>query len=346
MVPHVRIKLQDVAGLAGVSEATVSRVINAKPGVAEHTRTKVLSVLAELGYAPPALHPPRAGSIGLIVPELDNPIFPKFVQAIEARLLSRGYVCVLCCATRVGATEHDYVDNLLGHGVAGVIVISGRHAEAEGDHGLYERLHRRRLPLVVVNGTIEGSGIASVSSDDRGATVAAYEHLAALGHERIGFVTGPSIYVPVQRKLAGFRDAAVRAGVDPGDIDERIAESMFTLEGGAAGTRRLLAVGVTGIVAASDMMALGAISAARDSGARVPDDVSVIGYDDTDLMRFTDPPLTTVRQPVERIAEHIATELLAQIGGRTAEPTEALFPGELIARSSTARCGTVMPVGR
>jgi len=342
----VRIKLQDVAGLAGVSEATVSRVINGKSGVAAGTRSKVLAVLAELGYAPPALHPPRAGSIGLIVPQLDNPIFPRFVQAIEARLLSSGYVCVLCCATSVGASEDDYVDSLLGRGVAGVIVISGRHADAQGDHSVYSHLDARGIPLVIVNGAIEGSGIAAVSSDDRAATVAAYEHLSALGHERIGFVTGPSIYVPVQRKLEGFREAAARAGVDAADVDERIAESMFTLEGGAAGTGRLLAIGVTGIVAASDMMALGAIRAVRDSGARVPEDVSVIGYDDTDLMRFTDPPLTTVRQPVDQIAEHVATELLAQIGGRAAEPTEALFLGELIARSSTARCSTVVTVGR
>lgn len=346
MVRPVRIKLQDVAALAGVSEATVSRVINGKSGVAERTRTKVLAVLAELGYSPAALQPARAGSIGLIVPELNNPIFPKFVQAIEARLLSSGYVCVLCCATRVGATEDDYVDSLLGRGVAGVIVVSGRHADTQGDHSVYARLQQQGTPLVIVNGAIERSGIAAVSTDDRAAAVSAYEHLQALGHERIGFVTGPSIYVPVQRKLAGFRAAAERAGVRPVEVEERIAESMFTLEGGAAGTRRLLDAGVTGIVAASDMMALGAIGAARDRGLAVPDDVSVIGYDDTDLMRFTDPPLTTIRQPVGPIAEHVATEMLAQIGGAAPETAEALFPGELIARSSTARCGTVVGVGR
>lgn len=342
----MRIKLQDVAALAGVSEATVSRVVNGKAGVAESTRSKVLAVLAELGYAPPALHPPRAGAIGLIVPELDNPIFPRFVQAIEARLLTSGYVCVLCCATRVGASEDDYVDSLLGRGVAGVIVISGRHADTQGDHSVYDRLRDSDIPLVVVNGAIEGSGIAAVSTDDRDATVTAYEHLLELGHERIGFVTGPSMYVPVQRKLDGFRSAAAAAGVSTDETEQRIAESTFTLEGGAAGTRRLLDVGVTAIIAASDMMALGAIRAVREHGLEVPDDVSVVGYDDTDLMRFTDPPLTTIRQPVEHLADHIATEILGQIGGRPPDAHETLFRGELIARSTTARCCTVVGSGR
>ena len=216
----------------------------------------------------------------------------------------------------------------------------------QGDHSVYARLQEREMPLVIVNGAIEGSGIAAVSTDDRDATVTAYEYLRDLGHERIGFVTGPSIYVPVQRKLDGFRSAAAAAGVGADETEHRIAESTFTLEGGAAGTRRLLDRDVTGIIAASDMMALGAIRAVRERGLEVPGDVSVVGYDDTDLMRFTDPPLTTIRQPVEQIADHIATEILAQIGGRAPDVHETLFAGELIARSSAARCSTVVVRGR
>jgi LacI family transcriptional regulator, repressor for deo operon, udp, cdd, tsx, nupC, and nupG len=342
----MRIRLQDVASLAGVSESTVSRVMNGKAGVGDRTRTSVLRILAELGYAPAALHPtPRAGLIGLIVPELDNPIFPTFVQAIEARLLAKGYVCVLCCASRAGATEDDYVETLLGRGVAGVIVVSGRHADVRGDHSVYTTLGQRGIPLVLINGALPGSGIPAVSTDDRGAAVMAYEHLRALGHERIGMVTGPSCYTPVIRKIEGFRRAAIGAGTDPGDVDELIAESMFTLEGGHAGAERLIANGVTGIVAASDMMALGAIRAAREHDLTVPGDVSIVGYDDTDLMRFTDPPLTTIRQPVSRIAEHASSVLLAQIEGQPADRHETLFPGELIARSTTARCSTFARLG-
>jgi LacI family transcriptional regulator, repressor for deo operon, udp, cdd, tsx, nupC, and nupG len=341
----MRIRLQDVAALAGVSEATVSRVMNGKEGVRGSTRDRVLRVLAELGYAPEALRTgPHAGVIGLIVPELDNPIFPKFVQSVEARLLSSGYLCVLCCATRVGATEDDYLESLIERRVAGVIVISGRHADVRADHSIYDEITGRGIGLVTINGAMapDDTGtphVPSVSTDDHAATVTAYRHLSELGHERIGLLIGPTCYTPVQRKLAGFVDAARADGVD-GDLDDRIIETIFTLDGGFAGTQRLLDNGITGIVAASDMMALGAIRAARQRGLGVPADVSVVGYDDTELMRFTDPPLTTVHQPVTRIVDHAVDVLFAQIQGQPFDRAERLLPGELIVRGTTAPAPT------
>ena len=333
----MRIRLQDVSALAGVSDATVSRVMNGKGGVSDATRERVVQVLAELGYAPDALHPsPRRGVVGLIVPELTNPIFPKFVQAVEARLLSSGYLCVLCCATRVGVTEDDYLESLVGRRVAGIIVVSGRHADTRADQGIYDEITRRGIRLVTVNGSLDSSVVPSVSTDDFAATVTAYRHLRELGHERIGLVTGPTCYSPVLRKLAGFRAAAAEAGVEP-DVDDRVAETIFTLDGGFTGALRLLDAGVTGIVAASDMMALGAIRAARSRGARVPDDVSVVGFDDTELMAFTDPPLTTLHQPVTRIVDHAVNMLLAQIDGQPCDVTERLLPAELIVRGTTSR---------
>ena len=335
----MRIKLQDVAALAGVSEATVSRVMNGKEGVSPRTKANVVRVLAELGYEPAALRTsPRAGSIGLLVPELDNPVFPAIAQSVEARLLDRGYVSILCCASRVGASEDDYVETLLGRGVAGMIIVSGRHADVGGDHRLYDDLVEQKVPLVFINGHVAGLPVPSVSTDDRSAAKAAYEHLRALGHERIGLLIGPVCYEPVLRKVAGFRAAATAAGHTELETNDLIAESMFTVEGGYSGAQKLLADGATAIVAASDMMALGAIRAARERGLHVPHDVSVVGYDDTDLMRFTDPPLTTIRQPVAQIAEHATEALLAQIGGEPFEQREYLIEGELIYRSSTARC--------
>lgn len=341
----MRIRLQDVAALAGVSEATVSRVMNGKEGVRGSTRDKVLRVLAELGYVPEALRTgPHAGVIGLIVPELDNPIFPKFVQSVEARLLSSGYLCVLCCATRVGATEDDYLESLIERRVAGVIVISGRHADVRADHSIYDEITSRGIGLVTINGAMapDATGappVSSVSTDDHAATVTAYRHLSELGHERIGLLIGPTCYTPVQRKLAGFVDAAGADGVD-GDLDDRIIETIFTLDGGFTGAQRLLDNGITGIVAASDMMALGAIRAARQRGLDVPADVSVVGYDDTELMRFTDPPLTTVHQPVTRIVDHAVDVLFAQIQGQPFDRAERLLPGELIVRGTTGPAPT------
>ncbi len=264
-VAVMRIRLRDVSALAGVSEATVSRVINGKDGVSDTTRDRVIRVLAELGYTPRALHhAPQAGVIGLVVPELDNPIFPKFVQAVEARLLTSGYLCLLCCASRVGATEDDYLDSLVDRRVSGVIVVSGRHADIRADHTIYDEITGRGIALVCINGSMEGSGVASVSTNDHAATVVAYRHLRSLGHDRIGLLIGPRCYTPVVRKVEGFRDAASEAGVT--DIDDLIAETIFSLDGGFSGALRLLDAGVTGIVAASDMMALGAIRAARERG--------------------------------------------------------------------------------
>jgi len=331
----VRIRLQDVAALAGVSESTVSRVMNAKSGVSERTRGRVLAVLAEMGYAPPALHPPQLGSVGVIVPELDNPIFPKYVQTIEARLLASGYICVLGCATRVGAGEDDYLDLMTDRRVSGVIVVSGRHADVRADHSIYQRVVDLGIALVTVNGAIPGAGIAAVSADDRAATTAAYRHLRSLGHERIGLLIGPRCYTPVLRKLDGFLDEVRRDDVVD-DPEELVAETIFSLDGGYSGAQRLLDAGVTGIVAASDMMALGAVRAARARGLSVPDDVSIVGFDDTELMRFTDPPLTTVHQPVTRIVEHAVSMLFAQIDGQPFDRDERLVPGELIVRGTTA----------
>ena len=320
-VANMRIRLQDVSVLAGVSEATVSRVMNGKDGVRDSTRDRVVRVLAELGYAPESLHAsPHAGVIGLIVPELDNPIFPKFVQTVESRLLSSGYLCVLCCATRVGATEDDYLESLIERRVAGVIVVSGRHADTRADHSIYDEITRRGIGLVTINGAMapDGSGslpVPSVSTDDYAATVTAYRHLRESGHERIGLLIGPTCYTPVQRKLAGFRDAAAAAGFD-GDLDDRVIETIFTLDGGFTGAQLLLDNGMTAIVAASDMMALGAVRAVRQRGWDVPVDVSVVGFDDTELMRFTDPPLTTVHQPVTRLVDYAVDVLLAQIQGQ------------------------------
>ena len=327
----MRIRLQDVAALAGVSESTVSRVMNAKAGVSERTRGRVLAVLAEMGYAPPALHPPQLGSVGVIVPELDNPIFPKFVQTLEERLLASGYICVLGCATRVGAGESDYLDLMADRRVSGVVVVSGRHADVRADHSIYERIVDLGIALVTVNGAAPGPDIPSVSADDRAATTTAYRHLRSLGHERIGLLIGPRCYTPVLRKLEGFLDEAHRAGAE-----ELVAETIFSLDGGYTGAQRLLDAGATGIVAASDMMALGAIRAVRARGLGVPDDVSVVGFDDTELMRFTDPPLTTVHQPVTRIVEHAVSMLFAQIDARPVDREERLVPGELIVRGTTA----------
>lgn len=334
----MRARLADIAAQAGVSEATVSRVLNDKPGVAAETRQAVLTALDVLGYERPARlrRKPSAGLVGLITPELENPIFPMFAQAIESMLAQHGYTPVLCTQTPGGVTEDEYVEMLLERSVAGIIFVNGLHADTTADPERYRRLVARRLPIVLVNGYLEGIEAPFISPDEAVAAELAVAHLASLGHRRIGLISGPERYLPVQRKLMGWRRAmSDLLGADPAELDQLVSLSLFGVEGGAAAAGRLLDRGVTGIVCGSDLMALGAIRAARQRGLVVPRDLSVVGYDDSPLIAFTDPPLTTVRQPVAPMASAAVRALLDEIQGQPAPRSEYVFPPELVVRAST-----------
>ncbi|HEX6498323.1 MAG TPA: LacI family DNA-binding transcriptional regulator [Micromonosporaceae bacterium] len=332
-----RARLADIAAQAGVSEATVSRVLNGKPGVSDETRQVVLTALDVLGYErPERLRKRSAGLVGLVVPELDNPIFPLFAQVIESALAQHGYTPVLCTQTPGGVTEDEYVEMLLDRQVAGIVFVSGLHADTSTDPDRYRKLVERPIPTVLVNGYMPGVEAPFVSCDDRAAAELAVSHLFALGHRRIGLVTGPDRFLPVQRKLAGYR-SAMRAvvGLPDRDIDKYIELSLFGVEGGHAAADRLLERGVTGIVCGSDLMALGAIRAARSRGLSVPGDVSVVGYDDSPLIAFTDPPLTTLRQPVQAMSVAAVRALMDEINGHPAPHSEYVFRAELVVRGST-----------
>jgi LacI family repressor for deo operon, udp, cdd, tsx, nupC, and nupG len=172
------------------------------------------------------------------------------------------------------------------------------------------------------------------------------EHLAELGHTRIGLAVGPERYVPVRRRVAGFT-TALQEHVDPSitvaTASELVAYSIFTLEGGATATEALLPRDVTAVIFGSDVMALGALRVARRLGLRLPQDLSIIGSDDIVLAEFTDPPLTTVRQPVAEMAEAAVRSLLDEISGDPAPRAEYVFHPELIVRGSTAKAPTERP---
>jgi alanine racemase len=340
----MRVRWRDVAQLAGVSEATVSRVMNERPGVSERTREVVLRAAERLGVGGLIRSPNLDdGLVAVVVPELDNPIFPAFAHQIEARLANAGYTSVLGSSTRL-VDELDYVDMLVRHGVAGIVVVSGRHADAQRDQRPYLELLGRGLPIVFVNGYSANIPAPFVSCDDRRASTLAVEHLIGLGHRRIGVVAGPDRYVVVERKLDGYRDALNAAGIDV--ADELMATTMFTIEGGRAVTTQLIENGATAAIAANDLMALGTILAAREHGLGVPDEWSIVGFDDTTLMAYTDPPLTTVRQPIRAMCDHAVRLLLDQMSGAPVEHREYLFLPELVVRASTARHPSMLAVRR
>jgi DNA-binding LacI/PurR family transcriptional regulator len=332
----VRARLADIAAHAEVSEATVSRVLNGKPGVAESTRQSVLTAVDVLGYDRPSrLRRKSAGLVGLITPELTNPIFPAFAQIIETALARHQLTPVLCTQTPGGVHEDDYVRMLLDRGVAGIIFVSGHHAATTTNPERYTKLRQRGLPIVLINGYHEGIEAPFISNDDVASMDLSISHLAHLGHTRIGLAIGPDRYVPAIRKMTGFR-AAMKSLLDQDDVDHLIERAMFSVEGGDAAAAKLIEKGCTAIVCGSDLMALGAVRAARRVGLEVPDDVSIVGYDDSLLIAFTDPPLTTVRQSVQAMSEAAVRALLDEIAGEPVPLAEYVFRPELVVRRSTA----------
>jgi LacI family repressor for deo operon, udp, cdd, tsx, nupC, and nupG len=333
VVSH-RLRLQDIATIAGVSEATVSRVLNDKPGVANDTRQAVCAALDLLGYEwPRKLQKRRSGLVGLIVPELSNPVFPAFVQVIESALAHHGYTPILCTMTAGGVPEDEYVDMLMERGVNGIIFVSAVHADMSADHSRYRALVQAGLPIILVNGYLAGLPVTSISADEEAAMRVALNHLVTLGHRSIGFATGPLRYRPSVLK----RDAFLRTMKELLQVDASglVEVSFYTVEGGRAAALRLLDSGVTAIVCANDLMALGAIRAIQSRGLKVPDQLSVIGYDDSFLISFTEPPLTTVRQPVRAMGEAAVRALLDELKGVPIPHGDLLFHPELVVRGST-----------
>lgn len=329
-------RLAQVAQKVGVSEATVSRVLNGKPGVSDATRQAVLSALDVLGYERPTqLRGERARLVGLVLPELQNPIFPAFAEVVGGALAQQGLTPVLCTQTK-GVSPRRTTSNCSCSSRSRVwSSCGGLYAQADAPHDHYKVLADRKIPVVLINAAIAHLGFPCVSCDDSVAVEQAWRHLVSLGHERIGLVLGPSDHMPSQRKLAAARALAVESGTSI--PDEWVTRAMFSLEGGQAAATRLLDDGVTGFICASDPLALGAVRAARRRGLSVPDDVSVVGYDDSAFMNCTEPPLTTVRQPIEAMGRAAVELLSVQIGGRAVPSDELLFEPELVVRGSTAQ---------
>jgi DNA-binding LacI/PurR family transcriptional regulator len=328
-------RLTEVAEKVGVSEATVSRVLNGRPGVSAATRTAVLTALDVLGYERPTkLRGSRARLVGLVLPELGNPIFPALAEVVGGALAQLSFTPVLCASGPNGLSEADYVNMLLDQHASGVIFAGGNFAEADSSHVHYQLLRDRALPVVLVNASSDDLAFAQVSTDDAVATEQAFNHLQTLGHEEVGMILGPEDHMPSRLRLEAFETLTRRARTAGGPSP--VEHVPFSLEAGHAAGARLVNRGITGIICASDPLALGAIRAVRRLGLRVPEDVSIVGYDDSTLMMCTDPPLTTIRQPIESMGRAAVKLLASQIDGTVATAERLLFEPELVVRGSTA----------
>ena len=332
-----RTSMADIAAHAGVSTATVSRVFNGVGQVSDETRRKVLTAIDELGYDRPA--PERTAdtpTIGVIVPELTNPIFAAFAHHLQEEVARAGGIAMIRSQTPGATSEFDHLSSLLEHRASGLIFVSGRHADLLADLGPYHEVVARSIPLVTINGTRAEIPAPDFSTDDTLGIRAAVTHLHELGHSRIALLTGRTHIVPALRKAEAFTQVMEEL---VGDRSPIIEETFYTYEAAAAHTNGLIERGVTAIVTGSDLQALGAIRTITSLGLSVPEDISVIGFDDSFLMSHLSPGLTTVHQPVPAIVAAAVRNLFEALAtpDYTPEHADYVFSPDLVVRATTAR---------
>ncbi|MFE7707899.1 LacI family DNA-binding transcriptional regulator [Streptomyces sp. NPDC057486] len=330
--------LEEVAARAGVGRGTASRVINGSPRVSAHTREAVEAAVAELGYVPNraarALAGNRTDAIALVVPESESrffaePYFSDIVRGVGAALAETDMQLLLTLAGN-DRERRRLAQYLTAHRVDGVLLVS-----VHADDPLPDLLEQLGMPAVMSGRRSASEPLAAVDSDNFEGARSAVDHLISRGRRSIATITGHLDVYGAQRRLDGYRKAVASAGLEP---DERlIAPADFTEEGGARAMRDLLArrPDVDAVFAASDVMAAGARQVLREEGRRIPDDVALVGFDDSAVARHMDPALTSVRQPIEEMGREMTRVLLQEIAGEELERPQIVLPTELIVRDSS-----------
>jgi DNA-binding LacI/PurR family transcriptional regulator len=332
--PRRQPTLDEVAERAGVSRTAASRAINNAPHVSRAKRDAVERAVRELGYVPNraarALVTQQTGTVVLAISLAEpaifaDPYFARIVVGICAALEETDLHLVLCLAASPRGEAR--LKNLLRtHGVDGIMPMSVRG----GDDPLVGLVQRSGLPAVYGGRPLDGEPRWYVDVDNYGGAKAAVEHLIGQGRTRIATITGVADTNVTQARLRAYRDALAIAGLTPPGM----READFTDPGGAAAMRALLAERpeLDAVFVASDNMAVGALRALREAGRRVPGDVAVVGFDDVSTAATTDPPLTTVRQPIEAMGREMARMLIDVLrGGR---PSPVILPTQLVIRES------------
>ncbi|MEU3984103.1 LacI family DNA-binding transcriptional regulator [Streptomyces sp. NPDC026672] len=330
--------LNAVAARAGVGRGTVSRVINGSPKVSSRSRAAVERAIAELGYVPNraarTLVTQRTDSVALVVPEAETrlfsePYFSGIIRGVSAELAGVGMQLLLVLG-RDGEEQDRLASYLSAQRVDGVLMVA-----VHRDDRLPDLLEALSVPTVLAGRRGEREPLGHVRADNGGGARLAVRHLLDRGRRVVGTITGPLDMDVARARLEGYREALEQAGVTADD--ELIAQGDFTEEGGRAAMRELLRrrPDLDAVFAASDVTASGAVLELRASGRRVPEDVAVVGFDDSIVARHIDPPLTSVRQPIEEMGRTMATLLLAEIAHPGNGHREVVLPTELVIRAST-----------
>jgi LacI family transcriptional regulator len=331
--------LEDIARLSGVSRSTVSRVINSDENVNEETRKKVMGVIEETGYRPHAaartLASQHSFTLGLILPQsvgffFTDPYLPRLVQGIAQGCNQHDYTLALFLA-QTKEEEQIIFPRVASTGLLdGVIVQSGHH----GDQWIIGKMVDAGIPMVVAGRPYRSDNVSYIDIDNVNAAYTAVQHLVHLGRKRIGTVTGPSSSTVGIDRLQGYRRALTDGGLA---FDESlVAEGDFTEAGGYLAMQKVLAGRPEAVFAASDIMALGAIRAIHETGARIPQDIALVGFDDLAQASLDDIQLTTTRQPVLQFGVRAVELLIDLIKNGVCPPRHIIMDTELIIRTS---CG-------
>ena len=326
--------IREVAESAGVSYATVSHVINNTRLVSPETRERVLAAMDALNYRPNALarslRQGKTNTLGLVLPDSANPFFAEISRSIEDEAFKKGYSVFLCNTELDTQRELFYVDVLSKKQVDGIVfVAAGDQADS------LEFLVGRNMPVVMIDREVPSVEVDAVLTDNQLGGYLATRHLLELGHQRIACISGPSSITPSAERMIGYRKALEEAGLP---YDEKlILRGDYHAQSGMEITHSILKMNPrpTAIFALNDLMALGALRAAAEDACTVPGDLAVVGYDDLEIARFTNPPLTTIAQPKKEIGVKAIELLVDRISRKDRSPTRLVLPPELIVRRST-----------
>ena len=335
------VSIKDIAGVAEVSHSTVSRALRDSPLISEETKARVQQIAQDMGYSPSAiargLVTKRTQALGLVVTSIADPFVAEVAQGIEERALTHGYSIILCQSQSDPDREIAAVDILREKRVDAIIVTASR----VGSYYL-PLLEQLSVPVVLINNQQEGRYVHSVGTDNVHGGRQAACHLLDLGHTRLGFIAGPEWAAQSRQRLDGARHALRERGLDFDPA--HIAPGNGRCEGGERAMTQLLShpSPPTGVFCYNDMTAIGALRAAQQAGVRVPDELSIIGYDDVAYACYVTPPLTTVKQPKHEMGCQATEMALALLEGGDAVQN-LLVPGELVVRES---CGPPRQTGQ
>jgi LacI family transcriptional regulator len=330
-----KMRIKDVARAAGVSTATVSHVLNKTRFVSEETREKVLRAIESCNYYPNAnarsLASGRSNTLGLLISDISNPFFPELVKSIETIAFERGHEVILANTDYDNERTLSNVRHFIERKVAGVVLMT-----SELDRNLIDELARCHVPVVFLDIGSAGVCMSNIVVDYEAGISEAINHLHWLGHRKIAYVGGPARLRSAIRRLEAFRDSMAHQLPETTPLE--IYEGDFRLEGGTRVAREMLALGnlPTAVVVANDMMALGLMKEFHERGLHVPDDISIVGFDDIAFAELSNPPLTTVCLPRVELGRKAVEALMATIEHPESRGVEINVSTYLILRDSTA----------